>query len=115
MYIKEINPPRIFAVGKKSDILLNHVATISLQNNEIVTFLGENNREYEITSKEWGFYATPSLNSRLKQSRICSCLVRSQEGKLFIHLVYSEKRYQHELYCESENLEIIEWFYIENE
>ena len=40
---------------------------ISLSNNEQVTFVSKSNGRYDICKKSWGYYATPSINSRLKK------------------------------------------------
>ena len=64
MKFKTKNPPREYNVGIKKDITIKDCGTIFLSDNEQVTFLTDSNAEYDIC-KIWGFYATPSLNSRL--------------------------------------------------
>ena len=54
---------RKFKVGEKN-IVLKEVAKISLKKNELVTFFNKK-VQYDIVKKDWGFYATPSINSRL--------------------------------------------------
>lgn len=110
MEFKEINPPRKFQVGKNSSISLSHVANIRLSDNEVVTFLTERGQEYDITAKSWGFYATPSLNSRLLLSEFASCLAKGPNGNLYIHIVSRDKLESYELYCNVEQLEILYWF-----
>ena len=54
---------RKFKVGI-NNIILTEAAKISLKQNELVTFVN-GKTEYDIVKTGWGFYATPSINSRL--------------------------------------------------
>ena len=47
--------------------MLKDVGKIFLNDNENLTISSKGKKEFEICKKEWGFYATPSLNSRLKK------------------------------------------------
>ena len=64
MKIKKKN--RKFKVGF-NDIILKEVAKIELNKNELVTFVNGKS-EYDIVKTNWGYYATPSINNRLKNS-----------------------------------------------
>ena len=59
--------PRIFLVSKKNNIRLKDVGKIILGNDENLTITSINNKNYEICKKDWGYYATPSINVRLKK------------------------------------------------
>ena len=39
--------------------------SIQLDNNDLITFLTKDNKEWDVVKKNWGFYATPSINDRL--------------------------------------------------
>lgn len=60
---------RKFKPSKNSAIVLKDCGKIILNDNEQVTFSERNkkNSDYDVTKKEWGYYATPSINSRLKK------------------------------------------------
>ena len=57
-------PPRAFQVGPTGQITLLDYGKIRLEPNEPVTFMLPEGGEYDVARKEWGFYATPSLNGR---------------------------------------------------
>jgi hypothetical protein len=64
-----------------------HVGEIVLASDEQVTFCVPSGAEYDVASKEWGLYATPSLGSRLPRLGLRPALVRSKEG---LHLMLVE-------------------------
>ena len=66
MKIKNIYPARKFLVGKKKNIRIKEVAFLKLKNNEQVVFNCFYPKKYDFVKKNWGYYATPSINSRLK-------------------------------------------------
>jgi hypothetical protein len=44
--------------------------------------------EYDVAAKDWGFYATPSLNGRLQQFGLRGVLIRNRgTGRYFVLLV----------------------------
>ena len=55
--------PREFSV---KGVNLRHSADIKLAPDEMVTFQTESGAEFDVATKDWGFYATPSTNGRLK-------------------------------------------------
>ena len=81
---------RKFKVGEKN-IVLKEVAKISLKKNELVTFFNKK-VQYDIVKKDWGFYATPSINSRLIKFNLKTCLIKSKKTKnIFVLLVEKNK------------------------
>ena len=60
---------RKFKPSKYSDIVLKDCGKIILNDNEQVTFSDKYNKknDYDVTKKDWGYYATPSINGRLKK------------------------------------------------
>ena len=67
MKIKISKKKRNFTVGRGKKITIKDVAKIYLKPNEQVTFAASNRGNHDITRKDWGFYATQSVNSRLKK------------------------------------------------
>ena len=55
---------------------------IALAPDEQVTFTTEAGGEYDVTRKSWGFYATPSINGRLKTFGLRAALVRNVAGRV---------------------------------
>lgn len=88
MKIRELEPPREFQTGS---VWIRHCATINLEPDEQVTFVTPDGREYDVVRKGWGYYATPSLNGRLRRQGFRSALVCNSQGKIFLRLVEQER------------------------
>ncbi len=69
-----VRPPREFKVF--AGIVLKDCARVELSPDEQVTFAAEGS-EYDFCRKAWGYYASPSLNSRLGRKGLRPCLVKS--------------------------------------
>ena len=98
---------RKFKPSKYSEIVLKDCGKIILNDNEQVTFSDKykKNNDYDVTKKDWGYYATPSINSRLKKN-----IVINKTTKFFyIMLVYKNKKHIFLRYLKKENLKIISW------
>ena len=69
MKIKLNKSPRKFIVGmnKKKKIKLTDCGKIYLKPNEQISFVTQSHSSHDVTRKKWGFYATQSINSRLKK------------------------------------------------
>jgi hypothetical protein len=88
MRIDSLDPPREFTVGQNGSIRLRHVANIELSPDEQVTFVTESRTEYDVVRKDWGYYATPSLNGRLRDHGLRGALVKGEvSGRLHLLLV----------------------------
>ena len=82
---------------------------ITLEPNEQVTFKTESG-EYDLARKDWGFYATPSLNGRLSSFGLRGVLVKNREtGRFFVLLVEKGKESLFDEYCNLENLAVVTW------
>lgn len=107
MKIKRIGPPRKFTVGfKEHQVTLKDCAHIQLRADEQVTFLTEAGGEYDVARKAWGFYATPSINSRLLRCGLKTALVRNRLGHLFVVLVKKGKEKLFQKYVKQEHLDV---------
>jgi hypothetical protein len=110
MNIYPQNPARSFKVGKpENGIVMKDSGVIILEPNEQVTFKTESG-EYDLARKDWGFYATPSLNGRLSSFGLRGVLIKNREtGRFFILLVEKDKESLFDEYCHSENLAVVTW------
>jgi len=107
--IEVFDEPRTFLVGLQS-IGLKHVANISLQPDEMVTFISNGSREYDFTAKEWGYYATPSLSKRLKRFGMRAGLTRNIDtNHIFVVVVHDDKMSEWQKYMEDERQSLILW------
>lgn len=109
MKLKENVPPRVFDVGHGKTIKINDCASIELEPDEQVTFRLKSGAEYDVTRKSWGFYATPSLNGRLKKNNLSGVLVKGPNGKYFVWLVEKGQESGFEEYLYEERHQIVRW------
>ena len=109
MKVEKVLPPRRFEVGANKKITISDCARIHLDSDEQVTFMTEAGAEYDVTRKAWGFYATPSTNSRLKRFNLRAVLIKNRAEQLFVLLVESDKKELFDEYVRSEELEILLW------
>tara|TARA_B100000989_G_scaffold278751_1_gene240795 strand:+ start:267 stop:665 length:399 start_codon:yes stop_codon:yes gene_type:complete len=106
--IKKI--PRQFTVGNKVKFKMKDFGDIFLLPNEQITFKTENLAEYDIARKDWGFYATPSLNGRLKNFGFKAVLIKNVKTKrYFIFLLEKNKEKEFYKYLNQEGLKIVLW------
>ena len=107
MKIKEINPKRKFNCG--NNVILAHVADIMPENDELITFKSKENKEYDFVCKEWGYYATPSINKRLKRNGYRAALMENKCGDNFVVIVEVDKLKLWEDYNEKEEQIFVKW------
>ena len=109
MNFKVIKPVRKFEVGDTvPTIELSHVMDLMLEADEQVTLVAEGGKEVDICKKDWGYYATPSLNSRLQRFGYRCCLVDSA-GKKFVHIVDQNKMPSYQNYLDQQKMTIVAW------
>ena len=109
MKVTEVRPPREFRVGRDGKITLKDCARVALDHDEQVTFVTPDGKEYDVTRKSWGFYATPSTNGRLREFGWRSALVRSPNGRHNVMLVDGSRLQDFEAYVGREALKVICW------
>src|SRR3990167_1571609 len=109
MKFNEKNPPREFEVGYDRKGLIKDCGTLQLSPNEQITFVTELGSEYDVTRKNWGFYATPSLNGRLANFKLRAVLVKNRLNRFFVMLVENGKEKLFQEYVDGEPLTIICW------
>jgi hypothetical protein len=104
------NPPRRFTVGNAVKFDMKDCGTLALEPDEQVTFTTEGGAEYDVARKDWGFYATPSLNGRLEQFGLRGVLIKNRStARYFVLLVERGREKAFDAYCEQENLAVIAW------
>lgn len=109
MKIKETIPPREFEVGFEVKNIIRDCAHIELKANEQVTFTTPHGAEYDVVRKDFGFYATPSINGRLKKFGLRTLLVCSRTQQFYILMVERGRESFFEKYLQEEKMEIIAW------
>jgi hypothetical protein len=102
-------PPREFEVGYDVKGIIRDCGSMQLAADEQITFVTEEGGEYDVTRKEWGFYATPSLNGRLAGFNLRPVLVKNLVNRFFVLLVEKGKEAAFDRYVKSEPLKIVSW------
>jgi hypothetical protein len=103
------DPPRSFKIGHGARIEMKDCGRVHLASNELVTFVTESGAEYDVVRKSWGFYATPSLNGRLRQFGWRPALVKNPAGKYYVMLVESGKEADFQQYLQADGQKIVSW------
>jgi hypothetical protein len=109
MKIKLNNPPRKFKVGTVKEVTLSDCASIELDSDEQVTFKTKSGSEYDVVKKDFGYYATPSLNGRLLRFKLRAVLVQNTKDQFFVLLVEEGKEKLFKQYCDERNLVVVVW------
>lgn len=110
MKFTPIDPPRRFEVsGAGVRLTLSDCGRVALQPDEQVTFTTDAGGEYDVTRKDWGFYATPSTNGRLKSFGLRAALVVSGYGRLFLMLVEKGKEDAFLTYVAADRQKLLCW------
>jgi hypothetical protein len=104
------DPPRTFLVGNTEKFEMKDCGTLRLAPDEQVTLVTESGAEYDVARKDWGFYATPSLNGRLEGFGLRTVLIQNRGTmRYFVLLVERGREDVFERYLKVENLRIVHW------
>ena len=108
MRIIKKKKPRKFSPSK--NITIKDCAKIYLNSNEQVTFITKKKQEYDVCKKDWGFYATPSVNGRLKFFNFKTSIVKNTKTKrIYIFIMEKGKEKKFNKYLKEENCKVIKW------
>ena len=88
MKTKFLKKPRLFIAA---NITIRDYGKIQLDEDEMISFITKSKKEYDFTAKDWGFYITPSINSRLKKEGFKIALVKNKLNKTYIMAIDKEK------------------------
>lgn len=109
MNFTEKIPYRKFKPSPSSKVVIKDCGKMELEANEQITFITKGNNEYDFTSKDWGFYVTPSINRRLLNEGFKTALVQNKIGNIYIMVVEKKKIDRFIKYCNENILEVIYW------
>ena len=109
MHIDAFPEPRRFPVGVAS-VEISHVANIALAPDELVTFTSSGDREYDLTAKDWGYYATPSVGGRLRHFGMRAALMRNIDTRqVFVVIVFDDQVGAWQEYMVAERQDLVFW------
>jgi hypothetical protein len=110
MRVEYRDPPRKFRVGRTREIEISHCADVELASDQQITFTSARGSEYDVVRKDWGYYATPSLNGRLPDHGLRPVLVRDPgSGRAYLLLVEDGHEPAFERYVDDDGLELLCW------
>ena len=109
MEFLENKPPRAYEVGFERKVVIRDCGKLKLEPDEQVTLITESGCEYDVARKNWGFYATPSLNGRLQQFNLRAVLVKNRINRYFVMLIEKGKEDLFDEYVKAEPLNIVCW------
>lgn len=109
MQIFKKKKPRKYHAG--NNVFIKDCGKILLNSDEQITFITKKKNQYDLAKKNWGFYATPSINSRLKKFKFRTAIIKSlNSGKYFIFILEKGKEKAFNKYLKQENFKVILWF-----
>jgi len=109
MIIKKKN---IKILLENNKINLFKKANIFLKHNEFITFVEKKKnktKEYDVVKKSWGYYATPSINKRLKFYGYSVAIIKNLSGKYFVCIVNEDKKKDFYIYLKDDKQKIVLW------
>lgn len=110
MKFEAVTPPRAFEVGREVRFKMYDCGRLALEPDEQVTLTTKGGGELDVARKDWGFYATPSLNGRLNGFGLRAVLVRnSQTGRYYVMVVESGSENLFSAYLSRESCEVVHW------
>ena len=109
MKIRTVDPPREYQCGFDIKRTIRDCARVELEADEQITLLADSGAEYDVTRKDFGFYATPSTNGRLARFGLRTAIARSRLGQLFILLVERGKEPLFDRYLGEEKMQLVTW------
>lgn len=107
MELTKNQPPRTFQVGADQQIQMTDCARIELKPNEQVTFVTESGNEYDVARTDFGYYATPSLNGRLREHGFRAVLTKNSHGRFYVMLVEQGKEDAFDRYLSTQDMEVV--------
>ena len=109
MKFEPSRPPRRYNVGITNKVTIKDIGRLELLPNEQITIENGQGAQLDVTRKDLGFYATPSLNGRLRSFGLRPVLVRNNFGKYFVLLMEEEKEREFSQYIEEHALAVVLW------
>ncbi|WP_395453936.1 hypothetical protein ACHMW5_08480 (plasmid) [Azospirillum melinis] len=102
-------PSRVFRTGYGPFVDLSDCGQMQLEADEQITFITDGGAELDVVRKSWGYYGTPSLNSRLVSFGLRTALAKSRLNRYFVLIVEAGKEEEFFRYLETEDMPFIGW------
>ena len=108
---------RKFNTKSKLNTRITLLKNIYLKEDHQVTFLEKfkkEKKEYDIVKKSWGYYATPSINKRLKKFGYECVIIKNRQNKFFLCLVNKDMKKKFKSYLQKDDQKIVCWLSSKN-
>jgi len=99
---------KFYPVEGKDNFIFD-AGEIKFENNEQLTLLSPDNKKNEIVCKDWGYYITSSVNSRLAREGYKTAIIKNKLGRIFLIIVDKKKINYFLDYIKEENIDILDW------
>ena len=109
MRFDRLEPPRTFVVGFGPQVTLKDCGRLALAPDEQITCVTDTGAEYDVLRKDWGFYASPSINGRLARFGLRGVLVLNRLEQIFLLLVERGQEPSFGRYVADEGLQVLHW------
>lgn len=106
--MKIIPRDRRFTVGREAPVEITHTHDLHPAPDEQITLCAEG-AEYDVVRKDWGFYATPSVNGRLPRFGLRAALVENPEGLRYVLLVHRHRLDEFNAYLHDQQMRVLQW------
>ena len=106
--MKYFKRKRKFKVSHNSKNYNIDCGSIKLNNNEQVTFKF-NKKNYDFCQKQWGFYVSASINSRLKKEGFKIGLFKNKKNRRYIYAVDKDKKNIFQNFLKNTNHKLLKW------
>jgi hypothetical protein len=100
---------RKFYVGDEFPIQISLIKELPILPDQMITLVTENSKHLDITCKDWGFYATPSINKRLADQNLRVAISKNDQGRRYVLVVDVEKLAAFEEYCRVQRQRVLSW------
>lgn len=101
-----LDDPREYSVKGK---VIKDMGSIYLEPYEQLTFIKDEDHEFDFASFEWGFYVTPSVNFRAKKFGYKIALVVNEQNRMYVNAVLETKMEDFIVNIKSKGARIICW------
>jgi len=106
MNVDPREPARRFTVA---GVEISHVADVSLEPDEQITFVTGSGTEWDVVRKSWGWYSTPSLNRRLREHGLRAALCANADGRVTLLMVEPEHEDEFTQYLNEHSMRVLHW------
>jgi hypothetical protein len=100
---------RKFYVGNEFPIQISLIKELAILPDQMITLVTRNSKRLDVACKNWGFYATPSINSRLADQNLRVAITENEQGRRYVLVVDVDEIMAFEEYCGIQKQRVVSW------